>query len=251
MSPPKIDINCDLGEGSCAEDCARDALLMPYISRCNIACGGHAGDALTMQLSLDNARQHGLAVGAHPGYADRQHFGRRSLPVAVTALCASVLEQIQQLAALAKQRDIKLTHIKLHGALYNDAERDAQLADALCTVFARHYPELSLLGLPRGQMSHSAARHQLRFLSEGFIDRAYMRDGSLAPRQLEGAVHQHLAPCLEQALKLVHQQPIATLDHHWLTLQVDTLCLHGDNPLALALATQLSAQLSQQGYHWR
>ncbi|MGJ8680059.1 LamB/YcsF family protein [Paraglaciecola sp.] len=253
MKAKAVDINCDLGEGKTIEDCQQDALLMPFISRCNIACGGHAGNRDTMAQTLKQALDHELICGAHPGYPDPDNFGRVSLNIPVDDLLTSVTSQIQTLLTLAKSLGQPLSHIKLHGALYNDAEKSAKLADALCQEFASRFNHLSLIGLSKGQMERAAAQHKLSFLREGFIDRAYLSNGQLAPRVLAGSVYQESKTCIQQALSMIARKPINTLPQDntkqdSVLIEADTFCLHGDSPIAYSLAKKLHQQLSDTGY---
>jgi len=239
----QIDINCDLGEGDKRQDCERDALLMPYLTRCNIACGGHAGNQLTMQQSLINARAHGLKVGAHPGYADKAHFGRRSISLPFNQLSDSLCRQIDQLLALAARENMQLEHIKCHGALYNDAEKSFELSEKLVDLFKNRYPDLAILGLAQGHLQQAAASQQQTFIREGFIDRAYQLNGQLLPRNQAGAVHEESHRAITQALALATRKPLQTVDGQELIVRVDSICLHGDNPQTLAIARKLFSTL--------
>ena len=243
-----IDINCDMGEGQSHHDCEQDALLMPYISRCNIACGAHAGNDFTMRQTLLNAQSYRLKCGAHPGYPDPDNFGRVSLKVTHQQIVDSVLLQVQKLVDIATELGVALSHIKLHGALYNDAEKSSGLADLLCQAVAVNYPKLSVLGLSGGAMQHAAKQYGLDFLREGFMDRAYLASGQLAPRTLPGSVYQNPQQCINQVLTILRQTPLPTLDGNRIELAVDSLCLHGDSKIALDLATTLHSELSQAGY---
>lgn len=245
---PSVDINCDLGEGQSPADCAQDALLMPYLSRCNIACGGHAGSSLTMQQTLQNALQHKLKCGAHPGYPDKANFGRISLTISTGALLESLCAQITALLEQASALDVKLEHVKLHGALYNDAEKSADLARAICRMLALSFPQLSVLGLPQGAMQVAAQQHGLGFMREGFMDRAYLTNGHLAPRSLTGAVYERPKQCIKQVLDILLSQELQTLDKQPLRIEVDSFCLHGDSPIALKLAKSLQTTLNQQNW---
>ena len=245
----RIDINCDLGEGQSLTDCQNDAQLMPFISRCNIACGGHAGDSLTMRQTLLNARKHDLKAGAHPGYPDRENFGRQSIKMPFKKLAFSIQEQINLLKAIAQSESIQLTHIKCHGALYNDAENNPELASKLLDLFHETYPELSILGLANGQMERAARRLGHAFIKEGFMDRAYQTNGKLVPRSEAGAVFEDIEQAVCQALFLAQGRPINSIEKEPLKLQVDSICLHGDNTHAVQVAETLFNQLKQQGVH--
>ncbi|WP_340678093.1 5-oxoprolinase subunit PxpA [Paraglaciecola sp.] len=249
MPQHSIDINCDMGEGLSQHDCEQDALLMPYISRCNIACGGHAGNIFTMAQTLNSARHHGLKCGAHPGYPDPDNFGRISIKLSHEQLLDNVLKQIQQLDKIATELGQTLGHIKLHGALYNDAEKSTSLASVLCQALAQDYPNLTVLGLAGGAMQVAAKQHGLTFLREGFMDRAYLVSGQLAPRTLPGAVYQKPQQCIAQVMAILKQTELVTLDGESLLLKVDTLCLHGDSAIALELVKTLHADLIHAGYH--
>ncbi|WP_158967254.1 LamB/YcsF family protein [Paraglaciecola sp. L3A3] len=252
----KVDINCDLGEGETFLDCQQDAQLMPFLSRCNIACGGHAGNQLTMLTTLQNAQKMGVLSGAHPGYADPDNFGRLSLEMKVDDIINSVIEQIANLETIAQSIQQPLSHIKLHGALYNDAEKSLSIAQPLCQALTEHYPNLPLLGLANGVMQAAAKSCGLTFLREGFMDRAYLASGHLAPRTLAGSVYQEIPPCIDQVLAMLTQQKITVLKTEQsasnkttpLYIDVDTYCLHGDSPIALKLAQELSNTLKSEGY---
>ncbi|WP_299596239.1 5-oxoprolinase subunit PxpA [uncultured Microbulbifer sp.] len=242
-----IDINCDLGEGSDDADCARDARLMQFISRCNIACGGHAGNARTMALSLQNARKNGIAAGAHPGYPDPENFGRTSLAMSRQDLLASLRDQIHALQKLAAEEQVALSHIKLHGALYNDAESDEGLAEALVQMIAREFPELEILALANAALERAAFKYRHPVLREGFMDRRYLNDHQLSPRNLPGAVIHDFEQCRKQVLALARGEPFLSINGEPLQFSVDTLCLHGDNPHAESIAQQLQQALLRAG----
>ena len=237
--PFQIDINCDLGEGVSIADCQKDADLMPYLSRCNIACGGHAGNLTTMRLSIQNARNHGLFIGAHPGYPDPENFGRLSLALTEAQLEETIVEQIDCLVNLAKQESVTLDHIKFHGALYNDLEHSIISTSRLIRRIARRYPTLSLMGLAGGATEQAAKAEGLCFISEGFIDRAYLNNGFLASRQSGGAVLNDLDEIIGRALALAKQQKIETLDEGCITILAESLCLHGDGENIQLLAPKL------------
>jgi len=213
-----IDLNCDLGEGS-----AFDADLMPLITSANISCGAHAGDDASIRAALALAERHGVRVGAHPGFADREHFGRREMPVTpeqARDLCAA---QIARLGPAAR-------YVKAHGALYNMACRDAALARALTHL------GLPLMGLPGSAMEAECESAGVRFIAEGFADRRYRDDGSLVPRSEAGAFVESPAQAVEQARSLIE------------TRGVETLCVHGDNPEAVDFVRALRAALERAGF---
>ena len=232
MNMPEIDLNADLGEGD-----SHDVELLAIVSSCNIACGGHAGDDANMRATIASAIANNVAIGAHPSYPDRAGFGRRSSYLGGDELRVSLLEQINTLAAAAKEQGATLAHVKPHGALYNDAVNDRELADLVAGCVAATVPGAAFVGLPDSEMQHAAYRHSLNFVAEGFIDRAYQDDGQLIPRSEPGAVHKSLELILPQAISLVGK--------------VDTLCIHGDTPGAVEAATAVRDALESQGVEIR
>jgi len=246
-----IDINCDLGEGVSIEDCVRDAALMPFISRCNIACGGHAGNDTTMAQSVANALKFTLAIGAHPGYPDRENFGRKSLTISRQKLLKSISEQVESLSAAAARAGAKLDHIKLHGALYNDAESDPSLAAAIVTMIRDNYPHLKILCLANAAMECAALDTGHPFLREGFMDRRYQNDHQLAPRSQQGAVIEDFSECLQQTMSLIRGGRFTSVSGKPLSFTVDSICLHGDNPQAAQIASRLHQALQEAGIRIR
>lgn len=229
---PSIDLNADLGEGD-----PHDAELLTIVSSCNIACGGHAGDGASMRTTIASAISNNVAIGAHPSYPDREGFGRRSHYLAGDELRDSLIAQINKLASAAKEQGATLTHVKPHGALYNDAVDDRELAGMVASCVATAVPGAAFVGLPASEMQNAATRHSLNFVAEGFIDRAYQDDGQLVPRSEPGAVHKSLDLILPQAVSLVGR--------------VDTLCIHGDTPGAVEAAAAVRDALEKQGVEIR
>ncbi len=236
-----IDLNADLGEGE-----RHDAAIMPLISSCNIACGGHAGDPASMAQTLDLAARHEVRCGAHPSYPDRAGFGRRTIKMGTDDLKHSLNEQIGRLAALAYERGQHLTHLKPHGALYDDAAQDEGLADLVLSCAASLGFDTQLIGPPDSALERAASRAGLRFVSEGFIDRAYASDGSLVPRDKPGAVLSSLNARLKQALSLIQTGRVSTQSGESIDLPAQTLCLHGDSDSALETAIALRALLEER-----
>jgi 5-oxoprolinase (ATP-hydrolysing) subunit A len=229
---PAIDLNADLGEGD-----LYDAELLTIVSSCNIACGGHAGDEASMRETIASAISNNVAIGAHPAYPDREGFGRRSAFLAGDELRVSLIEQIKKLASIADQQGAMLVHVKPHGALYNDAVNDCELADMVAGCVATAVPGAAFVGLPDSELQDAATRHSLNFVAEGFVDRAYEDNGQLLPRSEPGAVHKSLELILPQAVSLVGR--------------VDTLCIHGDTPGAVGAAVAVRDALEKQGVEIR
>lgn len=233
-----IDLNADLGEG-----CAFDAELLSVVTSCNIACGGHAGDSDSMRTALQLAKANGVAAGAHPSFPDRENFGRTKSDLRGDALEASLREQVQTLAQLAVETDISLTHLKPHGALYNMAAQDEDLADSICAVLQAALPGARLVGPPGSQLQARARVHNISFVAEGFADRAYENDGQLRDRKLEGAVFHDPQQQVSQAAEIAIKHQVITHDGGTIPLPVQTLCVHGDTPGAFAAAQAIRTAL--------
>jgi UPF0271 protein len=223
----RIDLNCDLGEG-----CPHDAELMPLITSANVACGFHAGDAGTALAALRLAAQHGVCTGAHPSFPDRESFGRRELSRSEEQIFEDCVYQIGALAGLARAVGLALSHVKPHGALYNMAYRDD--AQARPVVAAAELFGLPVVGLP-GSRLQAACVGRVGFIAEGFADRRYLPDGSLVPRSRPDAFVEEPDESVRQALWLVREKGI------------QTLCVHGDNPQAVAFVRALREALIAQG----
>jgi UPF0271 protein len=218
-----IDLNADLGEGA-----GTDADLMALISSANICCGLHAGSPETSFTTLELAGQRGVAVGAHPGYADRENFGRRELSLTPSEVWGLCTFQIGGLIGLAQAADVAVSYVKPHGALYNQACRDRELAKAVVAACALY--DLPVVGLPESALE-AEAHDIVPFIAEGFADRRYRPDGSLVPRNEPDAVITNVAEAVKQVAWL-------TQEH-----EVRTICVHGDNPQAVAFAKAVRGAL--------
>lgn len=241
----QIDLNADCGESFGAWTMGDDAALLHYVTSANIACGAHAGDPDTMQQTVRIAHAAGVAVGAHPGYPDLVGFGRRSLPMSPQQVRNSVLAQIGALQAIAHAEGVALMHVKPHGALYNDAARNMQLAQAIAQAVAAFDTRLVLVGLANSALTRAGAAAGLRVAHEAFADRRYEPDGSLRARALPDAVIDEPDAAAQQALQLVAQGYALTLDGE--QVRADTLCLHGDLPGAVARAAAVRQALETAG----
>lgn len=233
----RIDLNCDLGEGA-----GHDAELMPLITSANIACGAHAGDGATMRATVALAQQHGVAIGAHPGFADRANFGRKEIVLPPTEVRALVEQQIRALQALGP-----VMHVKAHGALYNMAGRDPALADAVAEAVRRCGADLLLFALAGSELIRAGRECGLRVASEVFADRTYQRDGSLTPRSQPDALIHDEEHAVAQVLRMVREGCVRATDGTDVVIQADTVCLHGDGPHAVAFARRLRAELQGEG----
>jgi UPF0271 protein len=235
-----LDFNCDLGEG-----CGDDAAIIPLISSASIACGGHAGDAATMRGTVALCLRHGVAIGAHPSFPDREHFGRRDLPVTPAETRAFVREQVEALKAIATTQGARLRHVKPHGALYNRAARDRAIADAIAAAVQDVEADLWLVGLSGSHLIDAGAAAGLKVAHEAFVERAYEADGTLTPRTQPGAVLD-LDASLAQLRDLL-QDFVTARTGERVPVRMDTLCLHGDRPDAKAFAEAMHAALTTSG----
>jgi UPF0271 protein len=238
-----VDLNCDLGESYGRYALGEDAAMMPLITSANVACGFHAGDATVMARTVALAKTHGVALGAHPGYPDLQGFGRRQMQIDPQEVAWIVLYQIGALAAFATQAGVALNHIKPHGALYNQAARDPDLAGAIAKAVLDFDPALILVGLAGSELVRMGNTAGLRTANEGFPDRMYLPDGQLMSRDQEGAVITEPEEVARNAVRLVREG--ITIDGA--LYKVDTLCLHGDNPEAVENARAVRRKLEAEG----
>lgn len=232
-----IELNADIGEG------CDDAALMPYVDRVSIACGGHTGDAASMAAAIRLAVEHGLAIGAHPGYPDRARFGRAVLEASPDAIARWVTEQTEALAEQAARVGVRLAHVKPHGALYNVAARDAAVAQAIAESVVALDRTLALVGLSGSLLIEAGQRAGLAVFNEAFADRRYQSDGQLVSRETAGAVITDPDLAARQAAALATETPITSLDGKMLRLRADTLCLHSDTPNAFLMARAIHAAL--------
>jgi UPF0271 protein len=243
-----IDLNADVGEGFGPWSPGDEESLFSSVTSVNIACGFHAGDPRTMDEAVSLAVRSGAAIGAHPGYWDLRGFGRREMAAAPGEIENDVLYQVGALAAFARSHGRSLVHVKPHGALYNQAARDAALAGAIARGVKRADGHLILVGLASSEIMRRAAEEAgLRFAGEAFADRAYEADGSLRSRGKPGAVLSDPAAAAGQAVRLAREGRVVSHDGHDVALRADTLCVHGDTPEAPAIARAVRAALEGAG----
>ena len=243
----RIDLNADVGESFGAYVLGEDQELFPAITSANIACGFHAGDPGVMRATVALAREHGTAVGAHPGFPDLQGFGRRELHVIPRDVEDLVAYQIGALGGIAAAQGMRLQHVKAHGALYNMAVRDRSLADAIARATTAVDRSLLLFGLPGSELLEAGRRHGLRAISEGFADRAYRPDGTLVPRSQPGAVIEDADVVVQRAVTMARERLVLATDGSRVSIEVETICVHGDTPGAAAMAARIRAALTRAG----
>lgn len=239
---PRVDLNCDLSEGA-----GHDAELMPLITSVNIACGAHAGDEATMRATVALARRHGVAIGAHPGFADRENFGRVERRLVPHEAGALVIDQIQVLSEMVGEG---LHHVKLHGALYNMAARDQALAMEVALAI-QTMGDLLVYAPWGSELAKAAGVIALPVAHEVFADRTYQADGSLTPRERPDALITDEKIAVEQVLRLVREGKVRATDGNDVSVRADTVCLHGDGSHAVAFAHRVSAALKAAGVELR
>ena len=242
-----IDINSDLGEFSDDLHLESDRQVLGCVTSANIACGFHASDPLTMTKSVRMAKEAGAAIGAHPGFPDRENFGRRAMDLPPEEVRAIMLYQIGALQAICRAEGAALTHVKPHGALYNMAAKDIALAEAIADALASIDSSLILVGLSGSLMADAAKAKGLRFAAEVFADRAYEDDGTLVSRSKPGAMIEDENEAVSRMIRLMHDGVIESINGKDIPLQADTICVHGDGPKALAFASKLREALEQDG----
>ena len=237
----RIDLNADVGEGM------DDALVLPFLTSANVACAMHAGSPAIMDRTVAMALSRGVQVGAHPGYADRENFGRTDHQLDDHEMRALVLFQVAALDAFARLHGGRLAHVKAHGALYNRAAKDRALASAIAEAVRAYRSDLILVGLAGSVQLEAARAIGLRAAGEAFADRRYLPDGSLMPRSQHGAVLHDAAEAAEQAARIAQEGCAVASDGSRVRIDAETICLHGDTPGAVALARAIRDRLESSG----
>jgi UPF0271 protein len=242
-----IDINCDMGESYGAWKMGDDAAVMPYISSANIACGFHGGDPATIRTTVKLAVDHGVAVGAHPSLPDLQGFGRRAMKISAQDMYDLVVYQAGAVDGFARAAGVRLHHVKCHGALYNMAANDEALAAAMARAVRDLGGSLVLYALSNSLMMTIAKAQGVRVAGEVFADRGYAEDGTLAPRGSPGGMIEDAALAAARALEMVEKRYVKSLLGTPIPVTPDTLCLHGDQPGAVAFAKAIRKAFSERG----
>ncbi len=245
MTATRIDLNADLGE--LPPETSVDAAMMAVITSANIACGVHAGDAAIMRRTVRLARDRGVAIGAHPGWPDREGFGRRPVRMDPADVFEAVRAQVAALTAIAAAERVRLGHVKAHGILYTTAARERGVAEALARAVCDADPALALFGPPGSAILAAGAAVGLVPVAEGFADRAYEADGSLTPRSRPGAVIEDPAAVAARAVRIAVDGVVAASGGVEIAIRADTICVHGDTPGAVAMARAVRAALEAAG----
>lgn len=227
-----MDINCDLGESYGSFKVGNDEQVFPFITSCNIACGQHGGDPLTIEQTIQHAIKHQVQIGAHPSYPDLAGFGRRKMHLSYDELSSIIKAQIAIIDGIARSNEGYLRYVKPHGALYNSLANDKAEAKAFVEAIRTYNNKLAILGLPNSQLEHAAKSAEIEFIREGFIDRRYTVDGKLQPRNEDGSVLNKIEAMLSQFESIAVHRTVVTHTGKVIAMEVDSLCIHGDNPHA-------------------
>lgn len=240
-----IDINCDMGESYGRYKIGNDADIIPYVSSCNIACGKHGGDPVTILNTVKMAVDQGKKIGAHPSYPDRQGFGRRSMEISERDLFALLVYQISVLYTMAEKAGSKLSHVKVHGALYNDAAKDETIAQIVLDAVEYIDPELYVFALPRSAVSIAGNSRKMKIMHEAFADRRYTDQLRLQSRTIKGSVIEDSEIAVQQVIDIVMNNRITTVSGTMKPLKAETICIHGDTRNALTIARTIHERLKK------
>ena len=241
-----IDLNSDLGESFGTYVMGQDEHVLELVSSANVACGFHAGDPHIMNKTVKWAKEHHVGIGAHPGFPDLMGFGRRNLNVTPEEAYTLVLYQIGALHGFCSAHDVRLQHVKPHGALYNMASKDPELANAIAQAVKDFDPELILFGLANSELIRAAQDAALPYASEVFADRTYQPDGTLTPRVEKNAMIRDEQTAIDQVITMVKESKVTAVDGSIIDIEADTVCVHGDESSALAFIKALRKRFDEE-----
>ncbi len=236
----QIDINCDVGEGI-----ENEHLLMPYISSCNIACGGHAGGLPIIDKVIGLAKKHQVKIGAHPSFPDKENFGRKIMQIPNSGLQKSIEDQIQLVVNRAILQKVKIHHIKPHGALYNLAAKDVTIANVVLDAIENVVKEISLYAPYNSIIAKEAKKRNMNVIYEAFIDRSYNEDASLVSRTLPNAIIEDKEVVFQQLLKIAKEEKVISIQGKEIKLKGTTFCIHGDHENAVELLRYIDSKLKE------
>jgi len=242
-----VDLNSDLGESFGNYTIGMDEKVLPLVSSANVACGYHASDPVVMDRTIKLAKEAGIAVGAHPGYPDLMGFGRRNMVVSPAEAKAYVTYQLGALYGFTRKYDMPIQHCKPHGAFYNMAGKDYALAKAICEAVYDFDPEIVLLGLSGSELIKAAEDTGLKVAREFFADRAYEADGSLVNRRKEGAMIHDEELAVSRVVRVIKENKVTAITGEDIELNIDSICVHGDNESALAFVKKIRETLASEG----
>lgn len=242
----QIDLNCDLGESFGNYKIGMDEEVIPLISSANVACGYHASDPVVMQKTIAMTKKFGTAVGAHPGFPDLMGFGRRNLSVSPAEAKAYTLYQLGALDAFCRTQGVKLQHVKPHGALYNMAAKDYELARGICEAIYEFDKDLIVLALSGGELVRAGKDIGLRTALEFFSDRAYEEDGTLVNRRKEGAVITDEDEAIARVVRMIKENKLTAITGKDISIKADSVCVHGDGVKALQFVKKIREKLTEE-----
>lgn len=243
----QVDLNSDLGESFGRYTLGCDDQIIPLITSANVACGYHAADPVVMETTISRAKAAGIQVGAHPGFPDLMGFGRRNMAVSNEEARAYTLYQLGALDAFCRVKGMKLQHVKPHGAMYNMAAKDYALSRAICQAVKEYDPELMILGLSGSETVRAAKDLGLKVAEEVFADRAYEEDGSLVNRRKEGAMITDEELAISRVIRMVKEHKVTSITGKDITIQADSICVHGDGAKSLAFVDRIRKALQAEG----
>jgi len=227
------------------EGIGNDEAIIPFISSANIACGFHAGDDFTMNKTILLAKKHGVAIGAHPSFFDRENFGRKEMKLSSNEIYDLVQKQIKLINSMAATHDVKLQHVKPHGALYNMSAKNVTIANAIALAVKDYNTNLILVGLSGSQSVKEALQLGLKTKNEVFADRTYQDDGSLTPRSQPNALINDVAQAVEQTLQMIYKKEVTTISGKKISVVAETICIHGDGEYAVEFAKAINKSLTK------
>ena len=243
----KVDLNSDIGESFGAYNMGDDAAVMDAVTSANVACAFHAGDPLVMKKTIKNCAEKGVAVGAHPGYPDLVGFGRRNMKCTPEEEYADCLYQIGALSAFCRANGLTLQHVKPHGAMYNQAAKDPELAKAIARAVKDSGENVILMGLANSEFEKAAKEIGIPFAAEAFADRGYMPDGSLVPRSQPGAIIHDVDEAAKRVVRMVTEGKVEAVDGTVINFRPQSICMHGDTPEAVEMAKTVRRELEAAG----
>lgn len=242
-----IDLNCDMGESYGNYQIGNDEAIFPYITSCNIACGFHGGDPLTIEQTIQQALAHGVRIGAHPSYPDLMGFGRRNMDLSVEELSALIKYQVSALKGMTESLGGQLTYVKPHGALYNTAATSIIISKTVIKAVRSIDKQLAVMGLAGSIIEQIARVQKVPFIAEAFADRQYTDEGKLQARTVEGAIINDPFKSAEQVISIIKDQQVISDTGNFVPIQAQSICIHGDNPSAVGILLQIDRLLKQHG----
>ncbi|MEB7461321.1 5-oxoprolinase subunit PxpA [Staphylococcus succinus] len=243
----KVDLNCDLGEAFGNYSFGGDEQIIPHITSANVACGFHAGDQHVMNQTIKRAKEHNIGIGAHPGLPDLQGFGRRNMDLSPDEIYDIVIYQLGALSGFCKIHNVKINHVKPHGALYQMGARDKDIAHAIAQAVYDFDESLYYVGLSNTLLISEAQKIGLKTASEVFADRRYEDDGQLVSRKADDALITDTKEAIAQVVKMVKSKSVITKNNREINIEADTICVHGDGAHALEFVSEIKERLSKEG----